>query len=99
MGGEAEKRVVRDPKQFGLILLRNNITIHADRWKTTVLFRPRREQGHRRFWGRQRETKVKGLGGQTLGRSSEGNSDVRRRSGRDGGMEVVRVAVVDLAAR
>ena len=98
VGGEAEKRVIRNSKQFGFVLLWDDITVHADMWETTVLFRPRREQGHGRLRGRQRETKIKGLGGQTFSRSSERIGDVGRRGGRDGGVEVVRVAVVDLAA-
>ena len=64
-----------------------------------MLSRPGREERHRRFWGRQREAMLTGLGGQLISCCTKGSSDIRWRSGRLCAVEVISVADVDLGTR
>ena len=92
-----------------MIFLRDDVTVHRNRRQATILFRPRREERHRRLRGRKGEAVVQGRGPrpwskavvQGLARETlptvlrETARDVSGFNGRLGGVEVVRVTFVD----
>ena len=95
VGVEAEHRVVSDSEKLWMFLLRDDTTANVDRGQATNLFRPRREQRHRRLGGREGEAEIQGLVRELIGRGGERSGDIDGRDSRLGGMEVIRVAFVD----